>query len=70
MLAACDRADVVMRRFVDIPWVAHVYARGLTKTLLRLDSGIDANLRVVPAPSFGTALLNFTGSRNLFLFRR
>jgi DNA polymerase (family 10) len=47
-----------------MPEVVHVYARGSTKTLVRLANGLDADLRVVPAKSFGAALLYFTGSKD------
>ena len=50
--------------FVAMPEVAHVYGKGATKTMVRLRSGIDADLRVVPAASFGAALHYFTGSKD------
>lgn len=53
----------VARAFASMPDVTHVYARGATKTLVRLANGLDADLRVVPAESFGAALLYFTGSK-------
>jgi len=56
-------AAAVSRGFASLPEVAQIHARGDTKTLVRLASGIDADLRVVPAPSFGAALLYFTGSK-------
>jgi len=61
----------VGRAFARMPEVEHVHARGDTKTLVRLASGIDADLRVVPRASFGAALLYFTGSKahNLALRR-
>jgi DNA polymerase (family X) len=43
--------------------VVHVHALGEAKTLVRLASGMDADLRVVPRESFGAALLYFTGSK-------
>jgi DNA polymerase (family 10) len=62
-LVAAEAAANVARAFAAMPEVAHVYARGETKTLVRLASGIDADLRVVPEVSFGAALLYFTGSK-------
>jgi DNA polymerase (family 10) len=44
--------------------VAHVYGSGRTKTLVRLHTGLDADLRVVPKQSFGAALHYFTGSKH------
>jgi DNA polymerase (family 10) len=53
----------VGRAFAAMPEVVHVHGRGETKTLVRLASGIDADLRVVGAASFGAALCYFTGSK-------
>ncbi|KKU16781.1 MAG: polymerase X family protein, partial [Candidatus Giovannonibacteria bacterium GW2011_GWB1_45_9b] len=39
-------------------------AKGETKILVRLRSGIDADLRIVPKESFGAALQYFTGSKD------
>ena len=59
------------KAFAAFPEVSHVYGRGETKTLVRLATGIDADLRVVPEASFGAALCYFTGSKahNLALRR-
>ena len=38
-------------------------ARGDTKCSVRLESGLQVDLRVVPAASLGAALLYFTGSK-------
>lgn len=54
----------IMDRFVSLPFVAHVYAKGLTKTMVKLKNGLDADLRVVPKNSFGAALNYFTGSKD------
>jgi len=62
LVAARDGAKVA-RYFASMPEVAHVYARGDTKVLVRLSTGIDADLRVVPDASFGAALCYFTGSK-------
>ena len=63
--------EEIGRAFASMPEVEHVYGRGDTKTLVRLASGIDADLRVVDAESFGAALVYFTGSvaHNLALRR-
>jgi DNA polymerase (family 10) len=62
-LVAARDPEKVGRTFASMPEVTHVYARGQTKTLVRLAGGMDADLRVVPAASFGAALLYFTGSK-------
>ncbi len=62
LVATAHPGDVV-RAFVELPEVAHVYAKGTTKTMVRLRNGMDADLRIVPETSFGAALLYFTGSK-------
>jgi DNA polymerase (family 10) len=71
ILAAGEGAAELTERFATLPGVVRVYARGETKTLVRLREGLDADLRIVPAASFGAAMLYFTGSRehNLALRR-
>src|SRR3990167_6160085 len=56
ILAVSGRPEPVMEYFVTMPEVAHIYARGVTKTLVRLKNGLDVDLRVVPQRSFGAAL--------------
>jgi DNA polymerase (family 10) len=43
--------------------VASVLAHGPTQTTVVLRSGLQVDLRVVPEPSYGAALLYFTGSK-------
>jgi DNA polymerase (family 10) len=64
LLVVARRPEKVMDFFVAMPEVAHVYGKGRTKTMVRLDNGMDADLRVVPAESFGAALNYFTGSKD------
>jgi DNA polymerase (family 10) len=63
LLVSASDPDAVCRAFVAMPEVAHVYAQGPTKTLVRLRSGMDADLRVIPEESWGAALCYFTGSK-------
>ncbi len=55
---------VVMDFFVSMPEVINVFAKGPTKTMVQLKSGIGADLRVVEEKSFGSALQYFTGSKD------
>ncbi len=64
VLVASTHPVEIMEAFAGLPEAAHVYARGKTKTLVRLKNGMDADLRIVPAKSFGAALLYFTGSKS------
>jgi len=49
--------------FVNLPDVAEILAHGESKASVRLHSGLQVDLRVVPAESFGAALQYFTGSK-------
>ena len=64
ILATSKTPKKVMDRFVDLPFIAHVYAKGGTKTMVKLKNGLDADLRVVPKESYGAALNYFTGSKD------
>jgi DNA polymerase (family X) len=61
-----DASDVaaVMDRFGSFLHVQETIARGDTKMAVRLASGLQVDLRVVPAESFGAALQYFTGSKD------
>ena len=63
-LVVSRRSARVMDGFVGMPEVAHVHGKGSTKSSVRLANGMDADLRVVPARSFGAALAYFTGSKD------
>lgn len=63
LLAASDDPSKLMDAFCSLPHVEHIYARGSSKSLVRLKQGIDADLRVVPEESFGAALQYFTGNK-------
>jgi DNA polymerase (family 10) len=54
----------VMAFFVALPEVEHVYGQGPTKAMVRLRSGLDADLRVMSSESWGAALNYFTGSKD------
>jgi DNA polymerase (family 10) len=56
-------AEAVMERFVKLSPVAEILLRGATKTSVRLDNGIQADMRVVEAARWGTALQYFSGSQ-------
>ncbi len=64
MLAVSARPAEVMDLFVGMSEVVHVYAKGKTKSMVRLSAGIDADLRVIPKESFGAALQYFTGNKD------
>ncbi|MFN9720650.1 MAG: DNA polymerase/3'-5' exonuclease PolX [Planctomycetota bacterium] len=63
VLATCSAPGPPMDRLAAHPLVETVLQRGDTKQRVRLKSGLELDLRVVPEESFGAALLYFTGSR-------
>jgi DNA polymerase (family 10) len=63
IVAATEIAPVV-DWFVAIPGVKDVTARGETKASVRFDSGLQADLRIVPDDQFVFALHHFTGSKD------
>ncbi len=63
-LVVAKNSAPVMEAFVNFRGVARVYAKGDTKSMVRLKSGIDADLRVIPQESYGAALSYFTGSKD------
>src|SRR3989338_5953055 len=63
-LAISSKPKLVSKKFISMPDVESVYAKGETKSMVRLHRGIDADLRVLPRESFGAALQYFTGSKD------
>jgi DNA polymerase (family 10) len=63
LLVACARSARVMERFVGYEEVEEVVSRGTTRSTARLRSALQVDLRVVPAASYGAALLYLTGSK-------
>ena len=62
-IVAAAEPGPVMDWFVAQPAVAEVTAHGATKSSVRFESGLQADLRVVPAAQFAFALHHFTGSK-------
>jgi DNA polymerase (family X) len=63
VLVVSQKPGEVMDRLGGWGAVAEVLARGETKMSVRLAGGLQVDLRVVPAESFGAALQYFTGSK-------
>ena len=62
-LVTAKDGTAVMDRLGGFGGVTQVIARGETKMSVRLRSGMQVDLRVVPPESFGAALQYFTGSK-------
>lgn len=63
ILVISKKPSKVMNFFVSMSEVEAVYSKGQTKSSVRLKIGMDADLRVLPPESFGTALQYFTGDK-------
>ncbi|MFA6139229.1 MAG: DNA polymerase/3'-5' exonuclease PolX [Hyphomicrobium sp.] len=63
IVAMAAKTATIGDRLVKYENVAEISAHGPTRTTVILRSGLQVDLRVVPAPSFGAALLYFTGSK-------
>ncbi len=64
LLVATEQPACVMEFFCGHPLVAKVLVSGDTKSSVRLNSGLQVDLRAVPAVHWGAALLYFTGSKD------
>jgi DNA polymerase (family X) len=62
-LVVSDTPEVIMDYFASMPEVDQVVGKGPSKTFVKLNNGMDADLLVVPEESFGSALQYFTGSK-------
>lgn len=63
LLVASDTAAPIMAAFTGAPNVERILAQGDTKSSVIVERGLQIDLRVVPAASWGAALLYFTGSK-------
>ena len=64
ILAVSSKPEKVMDYFCSMPEVEKIIAKGGTKSSVRLDLGLDGDVRVVPKESFGAALQYFTGNKD------
>jgi DNA polymerase (family 10) len=62
-LVSSDTPEIVMDYFASMPEVDEVIGKGPSKTFVKLNNGMDADLLVVPKESFGSALQYFTGNK-------
>lgn len=62
-IVASSEPEPIMEWFTTQAAVQEVTAKGVTKSSVRFESGLQADLRVVPAEQFAFALHHFTGSK-------
>ncbi len=63
VVAASGEPEALSTRLRVYPLVAETLAQGGTKTTVRLASGLQVDLRVVPSEDFATLLHHLTGSK-------
>ncbi len=63
ILAASADPSPLVGAFINLPMARQVLAAGETKASVRLDNGLQVDLRVVSPHVWGTALQYFTGSQ-------
>ena len=63
ILIVSPKPEKVMDYFTGLSQVEEIQAKGRTKSSIRTQDGIQVDLRVVAADSFGAALCYFTGSK-------
>lgn len=62
-IAISNDNNKAIEHFIKFDEVIEVLSKGATRSTVRLRSGIQVDLRVVPPISYGAALLYFTGSK-------
>ena len=62
-LVVSDKPGEVADFFVSMPEVIQVIEKGKTKSAVKLKTGLNADIRVLPEESFGAALQYFTGNK-------
>ncbi|MGW2702161.1 DNA polymerase/3'-5' exonuclease PolX [Streptomyces sp. NPDC001340] len=63
VLVAAQRSAPFMEALCALPSTAEVIAQGTKKTSIRTGKGLQVDLRVLPADSWGAGLQYFTGSK-------
>ncbi len=62
-LVQSDDPETVSNFFVSMPEVIQVIEKGKTKSAIKLKTGMNADIRILPEESFGAALQYFTGNK-------
>ncbi len=62
-VVASNEAKKIMDYFISMPEIGEILGKGASKSFVRLNNGMDADLLVIPEESFGSALQYFTGSK-------
>jgi DNA polymerase (family 10) len=63
ILVTSKKPSIIMDKFIKLPQVDRVLAKGGTRSAVILRNGMQADIRVVDPKSFGAAVHYFTGSK-------
>lgn len=63
-LVISDKPKKVMDFFISMPEVIDVIGEGETRSSVKFNTGMNADIRVLPKESFGAALQYFTGNKD------
>ena len=63
-LVVSDNPTKVADFFVSMPEVMQVIEKGTTKSAVKLKTGMNADIRILPEKSFGAAMQYFTGNKD------
>jgi DNA polymerase (family 10) len=63
LLCTATKPKKVIDVFCNMPQVAQIKAKGITKAVVILKTGLEADLRVVKPEAYGAALHYFTGNK-------
>lgn len=63
ILASTTDENALFAAFTAMPGIEKVLVAGGTKASVRLERGVQVDLRILPEDSFGAALMYFTGSK-------
>lgn len=63
IVITCEKRRQVMNYFLKYPEIREIQAQGPTRSTVILETGLQVDVRVVSARSYGAALYYFTGSK-------
>lgn len=63
LLVVTTKPKLAQETFIKLPQVTAIKVHGPGRSEVRLNNGMDADLRIIPPESFGAALIYFTGDK-------
>lgn len=70
ILVGDDNPSAIMESFVAYPKVSEILMKGPTKSTVRLENGLQVDIRAVETKSYGAALCYLTGSKEHNVYMR